>query len=160
MNSFDIVSEVNMHEVTNSIDQANREVSIRYDFKGSNSRYMQTNEQITLYADNELQLKQMIDILIGKLVKRKVDVKALALDKPEESGKGFRQNITVRQGVETEEARKIVKMIKNMKLKVQASIQGDKVRVSGKKMDDLQRVIAMLKEADLDIPLQYVNYRN
>jgi uncharacterized protein YajQ (UPF0234 family) len=160
MQSFDIVSEVNMHEVTNAVDQANREVSTRFDFKGSQARFELAEAEIMLHGDSEFQLKQMLDILYGKLTKRKVDLKALELDKPEESGKGARQKATVRQGVEIDMARQIVKMIKGMKMKVQAAIQGDKVRVSGKKRDDLQQVIAMLKDAKLDIPLQFVNYRD
>lgn len=160
MQSFDIVSEVNMHEVTNAVDQANREVSTRFDFKGSNARFELSEAEIMLHGDSEFQLKQMLDILYGKLTKRKIDLKALKVDDPEESGKGARQKATVRQGVEIEMARKIVKMIKGMKMKVQAAIQGEKVRVSGKKRDDLQQVIAMLKDAELDIPLQFVNYRD
>jgi len=164
MQSFDIVSEVNMHEVTNAVDQANREVSTRFDFKGSDARYELTDNEIMLFGESEFQLKQMLDILYSKFTKRKVDLKALLLDKPEESGKGARQKLTVREGLDSDTARKIVKMIKEMKMKmkmkVQAAIQGEKVRVSGKKRDDLQKVIAMLREADLDIPLQFVNYRD
>ncbi|MCG8606016.1 YajQ family cyclic di-GMP-binding protein [bacterium] len=160
MLSFDVVSEVNMHEVTNAVDQANREVSTRFDFKGSGARFERIDAEIVLYGENEFQLKQMLDILYGKLTKRRVDLKALELGKPEESGKGARQRATVRQGVEIEIARQIVKLIKGMKMKVQAAIQGDKVRVSGKKKDDLQQVIAMLKDAKLNIPLQFVNYRD
>ncbi len=160
MLSFDIVSEVNMHEVSNSVDQANREVATRFDFKGSDARFELTKDELMLYGDSEFQLKQMLDILYGKLTKRKVDLKALFLDKPEISGKGARQKITVRQGVETDIAKKIVKMVKDSKMKVQAAIQGDKIRISGKKKDDLQQVIALLKEASLNIPLQFVNYRD
>lgn len=160
MLSFDIVSEVNMHEVTNAVDQANREVSTRFDFKGSDARFELTAPEIILHADSEFQLKQMMDILSGKFAKRGVDLKAISLEKPETFGKGARQKATVRQGVEIEMARKIVKMIKGMKMKVQAAIQGEKIRVSGKKKDDLQKVMAMLKDAKLDIPLQFVNYRD
>jgi len=160
MQSFDIVSVVNMQEVTNAVDQANREVATRFDFKNSDARFEQSNDEIMLHGDSEFQLKQMLDILYGKLTKRKVDLKALFLDTPEVFGKGARQKVTVRQGVETEIAKKIVKMIKGTKMKVQAAIQGDQVRVSGKKRDDLQSVIAMLKEAKLGIPLQFVNYRD
>ena len=160
MQSFDIVSEVNMQEVTNAVDQTNREVSNRFDFKGSSARVEHTAGEIILYGDHEFQLKQILDILSTKLAKRKVDLKALVFEKPEESGKGARQKIEVHQGVDTEIARKIVKMIKVKKMKVQASIQGDKVRVSGKKRDDLQEIIAMIKDADLNIPLQFSNYRN
>ena len=160
MQSFDIVSEVNMQEVTNAVDQTNREVSNRFDFKGSSARVEHTSGEIIMHGDHEFQLKQILDILSTKLSKRKVDLKALVFEKPEESGKGTRQKIEVRQGVDTEMARKIVKMIKAKKMKVQAAIQGDKVRVSGKKRDDLQEVIAMIKDADLNIPLQFVNYRD
>lgn len=160
MPSFDVVSEVNMHEVTNAVDQANREVSTRFDFKNSDARFERNDAEIILYGDSEFQLKQMLDILYTKLTKRRVDLKALHLDKPEVSGKGARQKVTVRQGLDSEMAKKIVKMIKDTKLKVQAAVQGDKVRVSGKKKDDLQQVIALLKEAKLNIPLQYVNYRD
>ncbi|MCH8019606.1 YajQ family cyclic di-GMP-binding protein [candidate division KSB1 bacterium] len=160
MQSFDIVSEVNMHEVTNAVDQAKREVSTRFDFKGSDARFEHTGSEIILHGDSEFQIKQMRDILIGKFTARKVDLKALVFDKVEEFGKGARQKATIRQGIETEMAKKMVKMIKDMKMKVQAAIQGDQVRVSGKKRDDLQKVMAMLKDAKLDIPLQFVNYRN
>ncbi|MFQ5650151.1 MAG: YajQ family cyclic di-GMP-binding protein [bacterium] len=159
MPSFDVVSEVNMHEVSNAVDQANREVSTRFDFKASDARFERTDAEIMMFGDNEFQLKQMLDILYTKLTKRKVPLKSLLVDPPEESGKGARQRVTVRQGVETDMAKKIVKMVKETRLKVQAAVQGDKVRISGKKRDDLQQVIAMLKEADLDIPLQYTNYR-
>ena len=160
MQSFDIVSEVNMQEVTNAVDQANREVSTRFDFKGSDAHFERHENEIMLYGDSEFQLKQMLEILYGKLTKRKVDLKALTLAKPEVAGKGARQKATILQGLETDMAKKIVKMIKGMKMKVQASIQGEQVRVSGKKRDDLQEVIAMLKEAKLNIPLQFVNFRN
>lgn len=160
MESFDIVSEVNMHEVTNAVDQAKREVSTRFDFKGSDARFEHSGGEITLHGDSEFQLKQMRDILSGKFTQRKIDLKALIFDKVEEFGKGARQKATVRQGVETEMARKMVKMIKDMKMKVQAAIQGDQVRVSGKKRDDLQKVMAMLRDTKLDIPLQFVNFRH
>ncbi len=160
MESFDIVSQVNMHEVTNAVDQAKREVSTRYDFKGSDAHFEHSGEEITLHGDSEFQLKQMREILAGKFAQRKIDLKALFYGKVEEFGKGARQTATIRQGIETETAKKIVKMIKDMKMKTQAAIQGEQIRVSGKKRDDLQKVIAMLKEAKLDIPLQFVNYRS
>lgn len=160
MPSFDIVSQVNMHEVTNAVDQANREVSTRFDFKGSDARFERSDNEITLHGDSEFQIKQMREILYTKLANRKVDLKALEEAPPVESGKGARQTITVRQGLEGVLAKDIVKMIKNTKLKVQAAIQGDQVRVSGKKRDDLQKIIAMLKDTDLDMPLQYINYRD
>ncbi len=160
MPSFDIVSQVNMHEVTNAVDQANREVSTRFDFKGSDARFEHNESEITLHGDSEFQLKQMQDVLYSKMSKRKVPLKALKADKPEESGRGARQRIAIQQGVEGDIAKKIVKMIKDAKLKVQPAIQGDQVRVTGKKRDDLQEVIAMLKEADISIPLQFTNYRD
>ncbi len=160
MPSFDIVSEVNMHEVTNAVDQASREVTTRFDFKGTDARFERNGDEIILHGESDFQLKQMLDILYGKMTKRGVDLKALYVEKPEEAGKGARQKVTVRQGVETDMAKQIVKMIKSAKLKVQAAIQGDKVRVSGKKRDDLQQVITMIKEAELNIPLQYINFRD
>jgi uncharacterized protein YajQ (UPF0234 family) len=160
MPSFDIVSEVNLHEVTNAIDQANREVGTRFDFKGTGAKFERHESEITLHAQEEFQLKQMLEILQLKLAKRKVDIKCLKAATPELALKKARQTVTVRQGIETDLAKKIVKMIKEMKLKVQAAIQGEQVRVSGKKRDDLQQVIAMLREADIDMPLQFVNYRD
>jgi uncharacterized protein YajQ (UPF0234 family) len=159
MPSFDVVSEVNMHEVTNAVDQANREVTNRFDFKGTNSRFERQESVITLHAPSEFQLKQMLDVLQGKLAKRRVDLACLHVDEPQESGKEARQAVTVRQGIEGPLAREIVKRIKDAKLKVQAAIQGDKVRVSGKKKDDLQQVISLLKEDTWDMPLQFENYR-
>ena len=160
MPSFDVVSQVNMHEVTNAVDQANREVTNRFDFKGTNSRFERQESVITMHAPSEFQLKQMYDVLMGKLAKRKVDLACLEVGEVEESGKEARQTITVRQGIESELAREIVKRIKKSKMKVQAAIQGDKVRVSGKKRDDLQEVIGLLKEEKWDMPLQFENYRD
>ena len=160
MPSFDIVSEIDMHEADNALDQSNREVSNRFDFKGSNARYEKTENVITLTAENDFQLRQMIDILKLKLTKRGVDIACLEIGKPEITGKEARQKVTLRQGIEAELAKKMVKMIKTSKLKVQGSIQGEKVRVSGKKRDDLQAVITLMKDADFDIPLQYVNMRD
>lgn len=160
MPSFDIVSEVNLHEVSNAVDQANREVGTRFDFKGTGARYERNESEIILLAQEEFQLKQMLEILQLKLSKRKVDVKCLKVAKPELALKKARQVVTVRQGIDAELSKKIVKMIKGMKLKVQAAIQGEQVRVSGKKRDDLQQVIAMLKDAEFDMPLQFINYRD
>ncbi|MCA9742883.1 MAG: YajQ family cyclic di-GMP-binding protein [Deferribacteres bacterium] len=160
MPSFDVVSEVNLHEVTNAIDQANREVTTRFDFKGTGSQYEHTESEITLHAQEEYQLKQMIEILRLKLSQRKVDIKCLKLEKPELALKKARQKIVVQQGIDKEMAKKIVKMVKDAKLKVQASVQGEQVRVTGKKRDDLQQVIALLRDAKLDLPLQYVNFRD
>ncbi len=160
MPSFDVVSQIDMHEVTNALDQANREVSTRFDFKGSGARFDRAEEEITMYGNSEFQLKQMLDILYTKMTQRKVDLKAMHADEPEESGKGARQVVHIKQGVDSETAKKIVKLIKDKKMKIQAAIQGEQVRVTGKKRDHLQEVIAMLKESDINIPLQYVNYRD
>lgn len=160
MPSFDIVSEVKLFEVTNAVDQANRELLKRFDFKGTNSSFVLEGSQVTMRAPDEFHVKQMLDILMDRFVSRKIDIRCLKVDPPQESVHETRQLVTVRQGIEIDLARKIVKMIKNEKIKVQAAIQGEKVRVSGKKRDDLQRVIAMLREADIDLPLQYENYRD
>lgn len=160
MPSFDVVSEVNLHEVANAVDQANREVSTRFDFKGSNARFEQNESVITLHAEVEFQLQQMLDILQTKLAKRGVDIASLKIEPPQIAGKQARQVVTLLQGIDALLAKKIVKLIKDAKLKVQAAIQGDKVRVTGKKRDDLQEVIALLRGANLEQPLQYDNFRD
>ncbi len=160
MPSFDIVSEVNNQEVTNAVDQSNREVGTRFDFKGSNAQFELEDNQVTMRAPNEFQLKQMFDILRERLARRKVDVRCLQVDPPQINVSEAWQIVTVRRGIEAELARKIVKITKGGKLKVQAAIQGDKVRVTGKKRDELQQVIGMLKDSDIDMPLQYTNYRD
>jgi uncharacterized protein YajQ (UPF0234 family) len=156
MPTFDVVSEVDMHEVTNAVDQSNREVRTRFDFKGTDSSFSREGEAITLKSESDFQLKQMLDMLQGKLNKRGIDIACLAIAEPELVGKEARQTVTIRQGLETDLSRKIVKMLKESKLKVQGAIQGDKVRVTGKKRDDLQEVIATLREAKFDMPLQYI----
>lgn len=160
MPSFDIVSEIDMHEAANAVDQANREVGTRFDFKGSNARFELKDNVVTLTGDSEFQVQQMLDILYGKLAKRGVDIAAAEEGKLEQLGKEARQTLTLRQGIDSDLARKIVKLIKDQKMKVQAAIQGEKVRVTGKKRDDLQAAIAMLREAKLDMPLQYNNFRD
>lgn len=160
MPSFDVVSEVDMHELANALDQANREIGTRFDFKGSGANIEQTETLLTLHADNEFQIKQISDILHSKLARRGVDVGVLKPDKIEISGSKALQKITVRQGIESDLARKIVKLIKDSKLKVQAAIQGEQVRVSGKKRDDLQEAMALLRNAKLELPLQYINFRD
>jgi uncharacterized protein YajQ (UPF0234 family) len=160
MPSFDTVSEVDLQEVTNAVDQANREVGNRYDFKGSCAGVEQAAAQLSLRADNEFQLQQVKDILHRKLAKRGIDLGSLEESKLEISNNQARQVLAVREGISQDIARKIVKLLKDAKLKVQVSIQGDKVRVSGKKRDDLQGVIALLKEAPIDLPLQYINFRD
>lgn len=160
MPSFDVVSEVDLQEVHNAVDQANRELSSRFDFKGVDARFVREENEIRMNADSDFQLDQMLDILRGKLVKRSVDVRSLEVKDPNPSGKQMHQTVVVRQGIDSDLSRKIVKMIKEKKLKVQAAIQGEKVRVTGKKRDDLQGVIAMLKDSDVDLPLQYNNFRD
>lgn len=160
MPSFDIVSEVDMHEVSNAVDQSNREVSTRFDFKGTDSSFQHKEGEITSISQSEFQLGQMLDILRGKLSKRGIDVACLEIKEPVVSGKQARQEIIVRQGLSTELCRKLVKEIKASKIKVQSSIQGDRVRVSGKKRDDLQRVISLAREVELDMPVQFVNFRD
>jgi len=160
MPTFDIVSEFDLHEVSNAVDQANREVNTRFDFKGSDSRFELEENRITLRSQSDFQLQQMRDILQNKLIKRGIDIACLQIDEPQTTGREAHQLITLRQGLETALAKKIVKQIKDSKLKVQAAIQGDKIRVSGKKRDDLQSVMALLREADFDMPLQYDNFRD
>lgn len=160
MPSFDVVSEVNLHEVANAVDQANREVGTRFDFKGSNARYELNEAIITQVAETEFQLQQMLDILYGKLAKRGVDIASLKLEDPVIAGKQAKQTITLIQGIESMLARKIVKLIKDSKIKVQAAIQGDKLRVNGKQRDDLQECIALLRGAKLEQPLQFDNFRD
>jgi len=162
MPSFDIVSEVDKTEVRNAVDQTNKEVSTRFDFKGSDARVEQAELVLTVFADNDFQLDQVQDILNGKLSKRGVDIRCLDIsDKVEKiSGNKVKRNCTVKVGVETELAKKIVKHIKDNKMKVQASIQGDAVRVSGKKRDDLQDAIQLIKKGITDFPLQYQNFRD
>lgn len=161
MPSFDIVSEVDMHELANSIDQANRELSTRFDFRGVSASFEKIGDKsIVLTADADFQLAQMVEILKTKMVKRGIDVKCLEVKDHYGSGKQVKQEVVVRQGVDKGISKKIVKMIKDAKLKVQAAIQGDQVRVTGKKRDELQTVIAFLRESDFDMPLQYNNFRD
>ncbi|MEW7979925.1 MAG: YajQ family cyclic di-GMP-binding protein [gamma proteobacterium symbiont of Phacoides pectinatus] len=160
MPSFDIVSEVDLQEVRNAVDQANREVTTRFDFKNVDARFEQKGAEITLRAESDFQLKQMLDILRQKLVKRNIDIGCMESGKPETSLNNARQQVTIRQGIDTDTARKMVKGIKAGKLKVQAQIQGEQVRVTGKKRDDLQQVIALLRDADYGLPLQFNNFRD
>ena len=160
MPSFDTVSEVDLHEVSNAVYQANREIGNRYDFKGSSARVVQAEDQLTIQADNEFQLNQVKDILHLKLAKRGVDLGSLEEGKLETTINQARQTLRVQQGIPQDIAKRIVKLVKDARLKVQASVQGDKVRVSGKNRDDLQKVIAMLKGAAIDLPLQYNNFRD
>ena len=161
MPSFDIISQVNQVEVRNALDQANKELATRFDFKGSDARAELADKALTLYADDDFKLKQVTDIVTGKLTKRGVDIRALKYGSVEKvSGNKVKQVVTIRVGVEQELAKKIVKLIKDSKTKVQASIQGDTVRVSGAKRDDLQAAIALVKKSITDFPLQYDNFRD
>ncbi len=160
MPSFDVVSEVDLHEVSNAVDQANRELGTRFDFKGVNAKFERNDAEIRMTAEADIQLTQMLDILQNKLAKRGVDIKVLEVGDPEPSGKLMHQTATVRQGIDSDQARKIVKLIKDQKMKVQSAIQGEKVRVTGKKRDDLQSAIALLKETDIGLPLQFNNFRD
>lgn len=160
MPSFDIVSELNEHELTNAIDQANREVSTRFDFKGTDSKYVHEKETIKVSTESDFQLKQMIDVLNSKLTKRGIDLRHCEQKEPVIQLKSAIQEIKIKKGIEQEIAKKIVKFIKDSKLKVQASIQGEQVRVTGKKRDDLQEAIAMLRNGKFELPIQFVNFRD
>ena len=161
MPSFDIVSEVNQVEVRNAVDQANREISTRFDFKGSDARVEYDGKALTLFADDEFKLRQVTDIVVAKLAKRQVDIRALDYGTMEKiSGSKVKQSVSVRTGVAQDLAKKIVKLVKDSKLKVQAAIQGDAIRVSGGKKDDLQSTIALVRKAITDYPLQYQNFRD
>ncbi len=160
MPSFDVVSEIDLQEVRNATDQANREVGTRFDFKGSEASFELDEAVVTLHAQSEFQLQQMMDILQKKLVKRSVDIDCLDIAAPQMANNRARQAVTIRQGIDTDTARKMVKAVKSSKTKVQAQIQGEQVRVSGKNRDDLQRVIALLRAGEFGLPLQFVNFRD
>ncbi len=160
MPSFDVVSDFDAHEAANAVDQANREVTTRFDFKGTGSKFELDNQVIALTSQSEFQLQQMMDILRQKLAKRGVDLGCLDEQEPEITGSAARQNVILRRGIDSDLARRLVKTVKNSKIKVQAAIQGDKLRISGKKRDDLQATIRLLKETDVDLPLQYENFRD
>lgn len=159
MPSFDIVSKTDNHEVMNAVDQTNREIGTRFDFRGTDARVELNKNTLTLIAPTDFQLKQLDEILRNKLAKRQVDIRALEYKEPEIKLNEAKQLIEVRQGIEAEKAKKIVKMLKEAQFKVQAAIQGEQVRVSGKKKDDLQTVIAFLRAAKLELPLQFENFR-
>jgi len=160
MPSFDVVSELDAHEVTNAVDQANRELGTRFDFKDQGASYQLDEFTVTLKAKVEFQLKQMLDILKLRLGKRGIDVACLEVKDPAVNLAEARQEVVLRQGVDAEVGRKIVKLLKESKLKVQASLQGDKVRVTAKQRDELQAAIALLRKANLELPLQYGNFRD
>lgn len=159
--SFDVVSEVDMQEVDNAVNQAIKEISTRYDFRGSKSEISLEGDTIKLIGDDEYKLGAVVDVLKGKMVKRNVSIKNLEFGKVEAaSGATVRQLVTIKKGISQENAKKVTKAIKDMKIKVQASIQGDQVRVSGKDKDDLQAVIQMLKNLDVPVELQFTNFRS
>lgn len=160
MPSFDIVSEIDMTEVQNAVDNANRELTTRFDFRGIEATFTLQNEQVEMAAEADFQLQQMLDILRNKCVKRNLDTAAMDVKDVQHSGKTYKQAVAFKQGIEQPIAKKVIKAIKDAKLKVQASIQGDQVRVTGKKRDDLQQAIALIKGTDLGQPFQYNNFRD
>ena len=160
MPSFDVVSEIDHHELANAVDQANREVSTRFDFKGTDSSYELADQVISMKTGSEFQLEQMLDVLYSKLAKRGIDLEAADPQEPEIMAKTATRRVVIREGIDTDIARSIVKEIKSAKLKVQPSIQGDQVRVTGKKRDDLQSAIQLLKSAEFSLPLQFKNFRD
>ena len=160
MPSFDVVSEIDKHELTNAVDQMNREISTRFDFKGSDSKAELKDTTLTLEATSDFQIKQIHDIMYKKMIGRGIDTRCLKLDKIQPKGMRVAQVITIREGIGKEEAKKVVALIKDSKLKVQAAIQGEQVRVTGKKRDDLQQVMSMLKAAEFELPLQFTNFRD
>lgn len=160
MPSFDAVSEVDTHELTNALDQTNREISNRYDFRGSDAKVVQEDSALRLEAQSEFQIDQIYDILTQKMAKRRVDVGCLERGQVEEANLRARQVVAVRQGIDQAIAKKMIKIVKDSKIKVQTAIQGDKVRVSGKKRDDLQKVMSLLRDAKLGIPVQFENFRD
>ncbi len=160
MPSFDVVSEVDKHALTNTVDQARRIITTRYDFKGVDASYEKNEFVITMVAEADFQLTQMLDILQSALLKNNIDISCLEIKDIVASGKLVKQDVIVRTGLESELCRKIVKMLKAEKFKAQSQIQGDQVRVTGKKRDDLQTVIAFLRAAEIDMPLQFSNFRD
>ncbi len=161
MPSFDVVSEANMVEVRNAVDQANKEIGTRFDFRGSDARVEQKEHELTVFADSDFQLGQVKDVLNNKMTKRKVDIRFMDEGKIEKiSGDKVKQVVTIKNGIQGDSAKKIVKLVKDSKVKVQASIQGDAVRVTGAKRDDLQSTMAMLRKEVADLPLDFNNFRD
>ncbi len=160
MPSFDVVSEVDKHELTNAVDQANRELSTRFDFKGVDAKFELDDKLIHQSAPSDFQLKQMTDILRSRLIARQIDARCLEFGDVETNLAGARQKITVKQGIEQKLAKQIAAKIKEAKIKVETQINGDKLRVTGKKRDDLQEVIALLRKSEFELPLQYDNFRD
>ena len=160
MPSFDVVSEVDKHELTNAVDQANRELATRFDFKGTDASFELEGYVVTQVAPSAFQLKQMLDILRGRLSARGIDVRCMDVADPLENLGGARQKVTIRQGIEQAISKKLIAAVKQAKIKVETQINGDKLRVSGKKRDDLQEVIALLRKTDVELPLQFQNFRD
>ncbi|MFK7857301.1 MAG: YajQ family cyclic di-GMP-binding protein [Granulosicoccus sp.] len=161
MPSFDVVSEVDQHELSNAVDHTQREIGTRFDFKGTSAKAeLSEGKIIMLHADSDFQIQQIHPILYQKLTARKIDIACLDAGKVENSGKGVKQAVTVKQGIDKETAKKAVAKIKESKIKVQAQVQGEQLRVNGKKRDDLQAVMALLKEAELGLPMQFQNFRD
>ena len=160
MPSFDVVSEVDLQEVRNAVDQANREISTRFDFKGVDAKFELNGPLMVLRGEQEFHLKQMLDILRQKLVKRNVDIGSMDVKASQISINAARQEVAVKQGIDVDTAKRIIKAIKASKLKVQCQVQGEQVRVSGKKRDDLQQTIVALRDRDWGLPLQFVNFRD
>jgi len=160
MPSFDTVSEIDHHELTNAVDQANREIGTRYDFKGSNAKIEFTGSELVFHGESRFQLQQIFPILLQKMSKRGLDINCLKLGEVVEAAKSAKQSVSMQEGIDREVARKIVKLIKESKMKVQAAIQGEQVRITGKKRDDLQQAMKLMKDADLGIPLQFSNFRD
>ena len=160
MPSFDVVSQLDPHEVTNAVDQANREIAQRFDFKGTGAKFELEDFKITLHAQVDFQLKQMLEILKLRISKRGIDVICMQPGEPQIALNAARQEVVLRHGIDTESARQLVKVVKESKLKVQTAIQGDKVRVTGKQRDDLQSTMALLRKTQVGLPLQFVNFRD
>lgn len=161
MPSFDVVSEVDQHELSNAVDHTQREIGTRFDFKGTSAKAeLSEGKIIMLHADSDFQIQQIHPVLYQKLTSRKIDIACLDAGKVENSGKGVKQAVTVKQGIDKETAKKAVAKIKESKIKVQAQVQGEQLRVNGKKRDDLQAVMALLKEAELGLPMQFQNFRD
>lgn len=160
MPSFDAVSEVDKHSLTNAVDQAKRVIANRFDFKGVDASFELNEFVVTILAEGDFQLEQMLEVLKGALHKNNIDISCLERGKPKPLGKSVKLDITIRTGLDSDACRAMVKLIKGKKLKVQAQIQGEQVRVTGKKRDDLQQVMAILRESDVDMPLQFTNFRD
>jgi cyclic-di-GMP-binding protein len=160
MPSFDIVSEIDMQEVRNGVDNAQRELETRFDFRGANASFVWTKEETKLTADADFQLQQMVDILRNKLIKRNVNIETMVVGDVIHSGKTYSQTVTFKEGIEQDAAKKLIKIIKDSKIKVQSAIQGDQVRITGKNRDDLQAVIAIVRQAELGQPFQFNNFRD